>query len=302
MNWSKFTLKDGDRTVASPCVEVVAFSYDTPAASAKGFAHALRTFTKRYGKQLKYYRTGDMKSYRAVDARTLDVPFHWLASEKMLATKMLNFFAHSGRAKTSIETPGVDLTLWGFDDPAFYVFGVALPVDVADDPDDVVSFVQEALAEFPLENGYCGYSHLFDLALDGDEVAEWAGPLLLRHPGLGYGDPMPFTNVAHKGAAVVSWLTLLGKRITADLGGVAALKKAAPKGVSILPVSGGGLLLRAGKAPQLGDVNRHDLLPLYRAVGKMVSPGRASDEDLNELVIQGMSEEAALDWLRRFFV
>jgi hypothetical protein len=100
----------------------------------------------------------------------------------------------------------------------------------------------------------------------------------------------------------VSWLTLLGAEIAADLGGATALKKAAPKQVFVLPVGRGGVLLRAGAAPVVGDVNRHELLPLYRGVGRLVSPRQASEDALNDVTILGMSEEAALDWLQRFFV
>jgi TseV toxin immunity protein TsiV len=303
MDRSKFTLREGDRTVASLCVEVVAFSYSTPAATARGFDHALHTFAKYYGKQLKFYKTGDMKSYREVDNRTLDIPYHWFSSEKDIATKMLAFFAHSGDTNKSIETPGPDLTLWGFHKPSFHVFRAALPVGLADHPDEIVAFVREALQEFPLTTGYCGYSYFCDFTLDRRKVEPWAGPLLLRHPGLNYGNKMPFTNVADKGVAVVSWLTLLGRETSDDLGGLAALEAAVPDTVSIVPIDTGGVLLRAGDVPQLGDVNRHDLLPLYHAVGQIVSPRRVSDDDFDKLVaIRGIPKEARVDWLRRFFV
>jgi len=302
MDWSTFTLKDGKRTLAAPCVEVVAFSYAAPAANGKGFDHCLRSFAKRYCKSLKFYRTGDMKKFRAVDSRTLDAPYHWFKDEKVLAKKMLSFIAHSGDADRSMAPPGLDLTLWGFDDPPRFVFRMALPVAAADAPDDLVAFAQEALAEFPIENGHCGYSFLWHEATDDDEVCAWAGPLMLRHPGLGYGSSMTLSNAASKGVVAVSWLTFLGAKTAADLGGAKALKSAASPEIAVLPVDHGGVLLRAGKSPQLGDVNRHDMLPVYRAVGRLVSPRRAPDEALDDLMILGMSEEAAHGWLRRFFV
>ena len=172
MDWSTFTLTDGDRTLASPCVEIVAISYGNAAGTGKGFDHALRAFEQRFGKQLKYYVTGDMKAFRPVDAKTLAAPYSWFASEKMLATKMLGFFAHSGNAKTNFHTPGVQLTHWGFDDPPFHVFRMALPVEVGQHPDDVTAFVQDALAEFPLDSGFCGYGLFYYPALDQDEVTE----------------------------------------------------------------------------------------------------------------------------------
>ena len=53
---------------------------------------------------------------------------------------------------------------------------------------------------------------------------------------------------------------------------------------------------------QLGDVNRQELLPAYRAVGRLVAPRRATDEAFEDVVIEGMTEENAHDWLRRLFV
>ena len=48
-------------------------------------------------------------------------------------------------------------------------------------PDNLVGFVQDALADFPLTSGYCGYSFVWDeSSVDGEaEANKWAGPLLL---------------------------------------------------------------------------------------------------------------------------
>jgi len=119
---------------------------------------------------------------------------------------------------------------------------------------------------------------------------------------LEYGDPIPYTNAADRGVVVVNWLTLLGGKLTTELGGAKNLAKTAPKGVSVLPLGPGGVLIRAGEAPQIGDANRHELLPLYHAVGKLVSPRRAPDDALETISIEGMKGETKNDWLRRFFV
>ena len=304
MNWSKFTLKDGKHILAAPCLEIVAFSYEHPAASGPGFERFLQTFAGRFDDHLRFYRTGDMKQFRPFDGRSLDAPFHWFTDEKILATKMLNFEAHSGDSKLNVCPPALDLILWGFDEPPCFVFRMALPVEVGEAPDDVVSFVQEALADFPLESGYCGYSLIWnktDLSLR-EEVCSWAAPLHLRHPGLGYGNAVILSNAADQGVVAVSWLTLLGPRITAELGGREVLESQCPADVSVLPLGRSGALLQAGVAPELGDVNRHDLLPAYRAVGQFVVPRRTTDDALDDLVIEGMTEEDANDWLRRFFI
>jgi len=303
MNWSKFTLKEGNQLLAVPCLEIVAFSYDSPETSGPGFDRFLRTFAGRFGGRLTFYRTGDMKRTRPFDSRTLDAPYYWFTDNQVLATKMLSFVASAGDSQRSLGPPAVNLILWGFDDPPSFVFRMALPVEESEDPDDIISFVQEALADFPLENGYCGYSFFWDkISPKEKEIYTWAAPHLLRHPGFGYGTVMQLANAAVHGVVAVSWLTFLGPRITDELGGLEALKSRCPKGVSALPLGTGGTLLRAGHAPEIGDVNRQDLLPLYRAVGKLIAPCRTTDDALDDLVIEGMTEEDANDWLRRFFV
>lgn len=303
IDWSKFTLKNGQHILAAPCLEVVAFSYETSELSGPGFARFLQTFESHFGDRFTFYRTGDMKRFRPFVAGTLDAPYHWFSDEKILFKKMLRFEAHSGDIDKNIYPPAIDLALLGFYEPPRFVFQMMLPVEVADTPDEVVSLVQDALAEFPLENGFCGYSSIWnhtDLSLR-QEVGAWAAPLMLRHPGLGYGNRFMFSNAADKGVAAVSWLTLLGSQITADLGGLEDLQSRCSPDVSILPLGNGGALLRAGFAPELGDVNRQELLPAYRAVGRLVAPRRTTDEALGNVLVSGMSEETAHEWLLRFF-
>ena len=304
MNWQILTLTKSKHILAVPCLEVVAFSYASPLGSGQGFACVLQAFARRFADQLGFYRTGDMKRFRSFAQRALEAPYHWFSDEELLATAMLGFQAHSGATAAEVFPPAVDLTLMGFDEPPRFVFQMTLPVEESDSPEDLISFVREALAEFPLDSGHCGYSVLWEPSeiADEEEIFAWLVPLLLRYPGLGYCDGVTLSNAANRGVVAVSWLTFLGSQITADLGGREALASRSPSEVSILPLGNGGTLLRAGAAPQLGDVNRQDLLPVYRAVGQLVAPRRASDEAFEDVVISGMSEETTNDWLRRFFV
>jgi hypothetical protein len=304
VDWSKFTLKHGKHTLATPCLEVVAFSYATPPDCGPGFAEFLRIFAGRFRGRLAFYRTGDMKRFRGFEDRALDGPYHWFSEDNILATKLLGFEVHSGDSQKNICPPALDMALFGFYDPPRFVFRMALPVEMGDTPDDVVSLVQEALSDFPLKSGHCGYSFIWEKTDPSlmEQVCEWAAPLLRRYPGLGYGRPVVLSNAADNGVVAVSWLTLLGPDITTDLGGRAALESQSPADVSVLPLGNRGTLLRAGDCPQLGDVNRQELLPEYRAVGHLVAPRRSTDDALDDLLISGMSDEDAHDWLRRFFV
>lgn len=302
MDAEKLTLKFDKRVAAVPCLELVAFSFGAP-ADGTGFARFLRVFCEAFGDRLSVYRTGDMKRFRPFDAQALEGPRHWFSDPALLATKLLGFEAHAGATGRDIAAPAIDISLMGNFEPQRYVFRMVLPVESGGSPDLVIRLVQDALAEFPLASGYCGYSLLWDRDPSVDRaICEWAAPLLRRHPGLGYGKPVSITNGSEMGLAVVSWLTLLGPGLTAALSGGDALAQNAPAEVSVLPLSQGGAMLRAGEAPALGDVNRRDPLPVYQAVGRMVAPVVAPDEALDEVAVDGMQGDDAYDWLRRFFV
>ncbi|MGJ3703000.1 type VI immunity family protein [Variovorax sp. AFSI2.2] len=303
MDWSRFTFEKGDHVLAMPCLEVVAFAYGAPASGA-GFERFLRAFTEAFSDHLRFYRTGDMKRSRTFDAGVLDGPHHWFSDPRLFATKMLGFLAHSGESARNIRPPAVKISLLGVFKPPCFVVRMMLPVEWGSEPEEVMGLVQNALAEFPFKGGHCGYSLVWeetDISLER-EVCAWAAPLLRRHPGLGYGDAITLSNAADRGLVAVNWLTFLEAEMAEILGGQAALAHRAPADVSVLPLGKGGVMLRAGDAPQLGDVNRQNLLPAYHAAGQLVAPVTAPDEALDDLAINGMSEEDAHDWLRRFFV
>jgi hypothetical protein len=304
MEWHRFTLAKGDHVLAMPCVEAVAFVNGLPGNGGAGFARFLNDFAHNFGARLRFYRTGDMKRFRAFDVQAFEGPAHWFADPRLLATNMLSFRVHSGETARDVCPPALDMTLAGAFEPPRFVLRMILPVEWGDEPQQVVSLVQAALAELPLDSGYCGYSLVWeetDTALE-EKVFAWAAPLHRRHPGLGYGDAVRLSNAVDQGVVAVNWLTFLGADLVAALGGRDALASNAPAEVSVLPLGQGGVILRAGEAPKLGDLNRKDRLPAYHAVGRLVEPVRAPDEALDELVIKGMSDEAAHDWLRRFFV
>jgi hypothetical protein len=303
MDWSKFTLKDGDHVRAMPCLDVVAFSNEPPAKSGPGFERFFRTFTGKYQASFRHYRTGDMKKPRKFQAPALDGPLSWFKDGKLMSKNLLSFLAYSGSAEKTVAPPALEVTLMGCWNPASFCFRSSLDVSEADAPDDVVALARDALADFPLHSGYCGYSFIWNEVDDNAEAAtyEWSNPLYLRYPGFNNGDVGQFNNAIPGGLVAVSWLTFLGKGLVEQLGGLAKLDKALPSGASLIALPPGGCIVRTGPQPELGDVNRRDKLPSYRAVGKVLAPCRASDDALENFYIDEMDEGKAHDWKLRFF-
>jgi hypothetical protein len=104
-----------------------------------------------------------------------------------------------------------------------------------------------------------------------------------------------------QGLKSAGWLTLVGRRLLDTLGGEEALARALPAEVTVhtLPF---GVLIQAGPRPLLGDVNRREDLPLYRAVGRVLAPvrSRAHPAYLYKSAAEGEDHGWTEQWLARF--
>jgi hypothetical protein len=132
------------------------------------------------------------------------------------------------------------------------------------------------------------------MSVDRDvDASELIGPLLKRHPGLSIGNPF---ELCDQPLPPVNWLTLIGPELLKKLGGLAKVSKdLADEEISVVSM-GGGICIKAGAAPQLGDVNRRDTLPLYRKVGAYLKSYRGNQE----MELTGLDEEESEAWLARF--
>ena len=141
-----------------------------------------------------------------------------------------------------------------------------------------------------------------ELDYDRDRLAKpWTGGHLKRHPGLW--SQSPIGSIAcrlYNGLQSVSWLTFLGSDYTEKLGGKDALQAQLEGAAEVSPLGQGGCLIKAGDAPELGDVNRQDILPSYRAVWSALEPVRADEDALAELWVDGMEIDDMQVWFKRF--
>lgn len=106
-----------------------------------------------------------------------------------------------------------------------------------------------------------------------------------RHPGLDYQVSTASTRYLYRWDPArddivkqfirVSWLTLLGAETISFLGGRDALEReltAEPR-VMLYP-AGDGLLVRAGEAPEVGDLARSDVPGVPRSIARVLRPAR----------------------------
>ena len=207
-------------------------------------------------------------------------------------------------------------------DDAISVFDAAVPpAFVRGNPNLYLGAVLDWCETLRPLHGLAGFAPIYEFGMSRSHMCEtW--PFLARFPGLHY--PLPYTNAA-KGQAArrisgTNWLTILGDEVLAALGGQAELiarlaaawaavmdeplRQQLPPGITLHDYDG-GLLIRAGMHPQLGDVNMGNIPETYRVVNDALRPLRFEDYQQNPMDLIEVPRpldayEETLNWLNRF--
>jgi hypothetical protein len=178
---------------------------------------------------------------------------------------------------------------------AFSWLQVHLPPSLANDWKELLTVLTAMARPFPFRCGTVGLSLCWnDMSVDRDiQVPKLIGALLKRYPGFNLGTPR---ELCDQDLPPVNWLTLIGPELLGKLNGVDAVRQAlADDAISVIPL-GLGACIRAREAPQLGDLNRGDNLPVYRKVGAYLKEYRGNQE----IELDGLDEEESEAWLARF--
>jgi hypothetical protein len=94
-------------------------------------------------------------------------------------------------------------------------------------------------------------------------------------------------------------LTFLSRDYCNRLGGVSVLRKQFEATVVIHDAKD-GVMIQAGPAPDIGDVNRQKNLPIYQQVGRALAPIRCKEHP-PLFGPRGLADQEATDkWLSRF--
>jgi hypothetical protein len=134
-------------------------------------------------------------------------------------------------------------------------------------------------------------------------------PSLKKYIGLDIQLPLDFamkTKSVHNRIKCINWLTVLGDAILEELGGLAVVKSALEPECTLHPYPG-GVMIQAGEAPRLGDVDvpgSSELLEPYRKVAALTKPVRFTDYPKGSLLF-GVDKslngaEEAKKWVSRF--
>jgi hypothetical protein len=277
----------------------------SPAAEFRdGLTQCLEEYLDRWEPSLAWYADQDVGRFGPASARLLRYPIQRIRNVKR-PMPFFSFRAFGGPSHEAASSVGIAALVRENEPRKLSYLRVTFPVDAYRGTEGAAAFVDLAhvwASRLPLLHGYGG------LALNRPEAS---GPrqrysaavfaLAARFPGFEVDDCGGTVLVAQDAIKGVNWLTLLADRFVESLGGVPALRAKLSAAILLHPVPGRGLIIQAGPAPAVGDVNRGDRLPLYGEVARALQPIRLKTHpDLGPAESGSFGAKGTAAWLRRF--
>ena len=168
----------------------------------------------------------------------------------------------------------------------------------ADSVDGFVAQVRQLASLMPYVSGYC--SPVLNWAeLGREEAIARTRDIVARHAG--FDIHMNSTGRTWLGTRVrgARWLTFLGRSLVDALGGQESLRRSLSAEID-LQTAGDGLMVRAGKQPELGDATKGQETPLLRTVARVIEPVTAFEEVVLLGSFADWDKDALRNWERRF--
>lgn len=154
-----------------------------------------------------------------------------------------------------------------------------------------------------------GYGGIGVIESPDDAISHRHEPLVYelaqRFPGLEADYPISHSNCLDKGIKGVNWLTVVGDRWLAPLGGADALEAglAALDSRFVMHRFGSGVMIQSGPRPLLGDAVRNRWPELYIKLARYLKPIRVTEHWPFQHAGPGPrfeDPESSEAWLRRF--
>jgi hypothetical protein len=158
-------------------------------------------------------------------------------------------------------------------------------------PERIRGLALAVAEELPFNSGYV------DLGLNGTGMEGEAADLVrVRYPGIHMTGEGPELDMdTHVDG--IHWMNFLGQPVLGKLGGISALRERLNlPGISIQDLSGDRALITLGEAPNPGDTEAGETLPLHRALARLLEPYLYR----NTRPLGRMTPEDMRHWERRF--
>ena len=216
---------------------------------------------------VRWVATDFSMRFRKRTRKTLDILPTWLAEE---SKPLANLFLHCDETRHSMSERVFWLEMCR---DAMGCIRLSIPVeDATRDPDAVFESVMAMTRSLRFRSGHAGFGtnqgyHYWG-ALQRDNNAY---RLSLRFPGIDLGHPLHLNQFFEQHIKGVSWLTLVGEDLLERVGGAESVASKLGEGARVHALEH-GCLIRAGAAPQFGDLQQGDDLPDYRRVAAALAP------------------------------
>lgn len=164
---------------------------------------------------------------------------------------------------------------------------------------EVRAFLESCSSMLPFSYGYAS------LGLSGEDRRQKQA-LANRHPGLDIAFPGAVSADLADKAAGAYWLNFLSADMCIRLGGVETIRRNLPANVIFQEKGGGACEIQLTRSPEIGDVNRREILPEHRAFAKYLNDHRLLH--VPERVVyfrdaDGVADREAMEnWHRRFVI
>ncbi len=244
-----------------------------PADFAEGLLECYRDYLEMCEPHLRWFASETGTGYRRADPNVLRIPFRRVP-EAIDHEKPWAWCAMAG-AHHRHASPYQFHAVLTRHDRALSYFRAAFPVEMfAADFQHFIAVVRRFAVRVPYFFGYAGFSFSTSLEISTRQRNEqYVVPVAMRFSGVEVESHVDTSLCCTDTIKGVNWLTLLGSSLLERMGGAAALRARLGETIHLHDVPG-GLMIQAGPAPALGDVNAGQVLMPYREVHRVLTPVR----------------------------
>ncbi|WP_437655263.1 type VI immunity family protein [Sorangium sp. So ce1182] len=290
--------------VVAPALAITIY-FQAPIDDYKdGVIYCLDSFLARWEQNITFYADEDIGRFRKATPKLLRYPIERLRNRN----REMSLFAWTmgaGKKLNSASALSFESYVREHDPVKLSYVRASFPVDAYRGPEGAERFVELArdwAKRLPFVHGYGGLA-LNQSPESGAQQQNSAIVFALasRFPGFEVEDCGGTVLVGQESIKGVNWLTLLGDKFVARVGGAESLRRGLSDAIELHSIQGRGLLIRAGKEPGTGDVNRGARLPLYGEVSRALAPIRMLQHpDLGPAEFGSFGPQGTAAWLRRF--
>jgi hypothetical protein len=170
------------------------------------------------------------------------------------------------------------------------------------DPAPLLSLARQLADELPLASGHSGFCIERNYGYYQTASMLAAYPVAMRFQGVDI--DCPVSDVMFDHLKTINWLTIVGDALLARVGGRQAARALVSDPSVVVHEHKHALIFQAGDQPRLGDVNRGEWLPAYRAVYRaladLFAPEFTPSFDATSPPDALLDQDKTETWYRRF--